>query len=134
MINLICIAPESTVKALQTKLADGSLTPEQQKAVARRVSVVYRQPTINNEVHTAYDILVDSQEQIDSMAGFDWTLIGMWDFDTGELLSEFNESLYLEIMPDEIKTDDEGNVISQDRPTKAREIHQRAGQAERVFP
>jgi hypothetical protein len=131
MINLIVLAPLSTVETLREKLEAGTLTPGQQQAIAQRVDVVYRQPVINGEVHIAYDMLIGSMGDTQLFSDIDWQLIGAWDFDSGNLVTAFNVDLYLKIMPDEIEIDEEGNVISRTRPTVPREIHRRAGQTPR---
>jgi hypothetical protein len=131
MINIIVLTPLSTVETLREKLEAGTLTPEQQQAIAQRVDVVYCQPVINGEVHIAYDMLIDSVDDTQLFSDIDWQLIGAWDFDSGNLVTAFNVDLYLKIMPDEIETDEEGNVISRTRPIVPREIHRRAGQTPR---
>jgi hypothetical protein len=128
MINIICIVPESTLVAIQQAIEDDTLPPEQAKAISMRSgSVCYRVFELNGERQYPYDILCE-QADIEAMEGLDWTLIGMWDTETGELLSDFNEALYLECMPDIVTTNEEGEIVSTERPTVPRDLHLRAGQ------
>ena len=132
-INVLALVGEAQVESIQQQIADETLPQDVQAAISSRVTDVYRVFELAGEMQHCYDILVPDISYIDRMSAYDWTLIGIWDWATGKLLSEFNEALYLEAMPDIVTRDDAGNVVLTERPTVPRDIHRRTGQAKRKF-
>lgn len=57
----------------------------------------------------------------------DVQLIGAWDIppkgQVGEQVMPLDKDLYLEVMPDEITRDDDGNEISRTRPTELQQVN-----------
>ena len=132
-INVLALVGEAQVQSIQQQIADETLPSDVQAAISSRVTDVYRVFELAGEPQHCYDITVPDLSYIDRMSDYDWTLIGIWDWATGELLSEFNEALYLEVMPDIVTTDEQGNVVSRERPTVPANVHERGGQAKRQF-
>jgi len=65
-----------------------------------------------------------------ALTGANAQVIGIWNKETGEQVSEFNSTLYLNMLADEVSHDEDGNETSRQRPTM-KQVNKWAGQVER---
>lgn len=84
--------------------------------------------------YVTYDVQGASLGDLDALveAYPDTLVIGAWERDTGAAVREIHADA-LEIMPDVVERDEEGEEISRSRPTELRDHHRWAGQAPREW-
>lgn len=159
MLNVIVIIPESVVNAVASELEkepqDRQIPQSHQDAIKWRVSTPYRSFERDGVTWHGYDMLIESVDQIREMAkAYQFEVVGLWDCEPvvvteGEgddkhevdrycpLLQDdypFDLNTYLELLPDEVTYDKEGNETSRKRPTTPYDRHLRSGQPRREFP
>lgn len=88
----------------------------------------------NPEGYVTYDVQGASLADLDALLdAYPSTLvIGAWERDTGAAVREIHADA-LEIMPDVVERDEEGEEISRSRPDELRDHHRWAGQAAREW-
>jgi hypothetical protein len=123
--NLIVLIPDTTSAAVLEAIAEGTY----EHADLIRDRVAFGRPVNDSqafsfqtkELPRAQAMLWDHPEV---------TLVGIWDRDTGEA-DYYNADLYLEIMPDIVDQDEDGNEISRVRPTEPSQVGLWGEQADR---
>ena len=80
---------------------------------------------------TAYSFMIDNLDLLKSYP--EATLIGAWDFETGEQIRPVDKRAYLNVMPDLVEHAEDGTELSRTRPTELSQVILWAGQKERQF-
>lgn len=114
---------------------DVTLTPEQwlpQDYGGSWVRTTWREPTIDTKARTIFDALLPDAAALARLeADFpDMIVIGEWDYDTGAKKRAIHASA-IDVMPDIVEYDEDGNEISRSRPTALRDHLIWAGMAGR---
>lgn len=91
-------------------------------------------PWRNPKGYVTYDVQGASLNDLDALldAYPDTKVIGVWSRETGAQVEDVDPDA-LEIMPDLVERDEEGEEISRSRPTELRDHHRWAGQAPRQW-
>jgi hypothetical protein len=114
--NLIVLIPDTTSAAVLAAIAEGTY----EHADLIRDRVAFGRPINGSQAFSfqtkdlagAQSMLTDHPEV---------TLVGIWDRDTGAA-DYYDADLYLEIMPDIVTLDEDGNEISRVRPTEPTQV------------
>ena len=123
-INAVVLIPNKTIATVIAQL-DAGVFPAPDLISER---VVFGREYQDS---TAYSFMIDNLDLLKSYP--EATLIGAWDFETGEQVANFNKGLYFEVMPDILEFDEKGALLTTTRPTELSPVIMWTGQAPRQF-
>lgn len=132
MINVLLAFNRPLQDRLDTE--GNSVTPEQwlpQDYGGSWVRTAWREPTIAAKQRNVFDVLLPDDALPKIEADYpDMIVVGEWDNNTGAKRRSIHARA-IDVMPDNVERDKDGNEISRTRPTTLRDHHVWAGVAPR---
>ena len=122
--------------AIKQAVADGNTpTVIADKARAQAGGSQYRGFAYKAKTYIATDTIVDDVAAMNALIAAypEAEIIGAWDFDTGDIVIAPTHPNHIDLMPDDVTYDVDGNELTRARPTQVRDVHLYYGQAQRKF-